>query len=86
MDLNGLSIYEVARLIKRKSGKYVAIALKELEEILGEDEITCPNCGERITTEYFQRVRKLMLDMINDYTRGIWYVFGIEIEGTHIYD
>jgi len=71
-DFDGLAGMEVALLIKRKMRRYIALLLSDLEkEIHDEDE--------------FESVRKLVLDYFNDYTRAIWQIIGIEIEGTNYY-
>ena len=84
--MNELSNWEIARLIKRRSRRYLKVFLDSLEQEMGEDTITCPHCGEKIKTEAFVIARKHLLDCINDFTRGIWFILGIEIEGSQNFE
>lgn len=67
-DYAGLSEPEIVGLVNKKKKRYCAIALSELEEIITDQE-------------EFKRVRKVFLDAMNGYTRGLYTVFNIEIEG-----
>lgn len=86
MEFADISAWEFARLIKRRMRRYLAFYLDSLEAEIGEDTITCPECGEKVRTDAFPIARKHLLDCLNDYTRGIWHLIGIEIEGTNIYE
>ena len=67
-EFEGLSDLEVIKLINKKKKRYCAIALNELEEE-NLDEVT------------FKKIRKIFLDNINSYTRSMFTIIGIEIEG-----
>lgn len=71
-DFEGLTGIEVGLMIKRKQGRYIALLLSDLEREISDGDV-------------FEIVRKLILDYFNDYTRAIWQVIGIEIEGTNYY-
>ena len=64
----GLSEMEIVRLIQKKKKRYCAIALGEIEEEVDNPEV-------------FKRVRKIVLDNMNGFTRSMFTVVGIEIEG-----
>lgn len=69
-DFKGLNDFEIMKLINKKKKRYCAIALNDLEEeTLGLDEAS------------FKRIRKVFLDNINAYTRSIFTIVGIDIEG-----
>ncbi len=68
-EFEGLGELEIIRLLNKKKKRYSAIFLAELEELLEKD------------SEQFKKIRKLFLDTINDYTRGTFTVFGLEVEG-----
>jgi len=67
-DFQGLSELEIIKLIQKKKKRYCAIALNDLEE-----EITDP--------ELFKKVRKIFLDNMNSFTRSMFTVVGIQVEG-----
>ncbi len=67
-DFEGLTELEIIKLINKRKKRYCAIALNDLEE-----EITDP--------ELFKRVRKIVLDNINGFTRSTFTVIGINVEG-----
>ncbi len=67
-EFEGLTDFEVIKLISKKKSRYAAICLNDLEE---------ENLGE----EKFKKIRKIFLDNINAYTRSIFTIIGIEIEG-----
>lgn len=79
-----LSPYEIARLVKRRAGRYIAIYLQSLENEMGDDSVVCEECGHKIHTNYFAVARKHLLDCMNDYVRAVWLVLGIEIEGSQV--
>ena len=64
----GLTELEIVKLINKRKKRYCAIALNDLEE-----EITDP--------ELFKGVRKVVLDNMNSFTRSIFTVIGINVEG-----
>ena len=70
MEINGLDVKDVMSQLKRRSGRYLALLLSDIEEEMVHE----PEC--------YQVVRKLILDAFNDYTRSIVrVVFGEDIEG-----
>jgi len=70
MEVNGLDMIDVLSAVKRRQGRYLALLLKDLEEILD------------INSEEYALVRKLVLDHFNDYTRSVFRILiGDEIEG-----
>lgn len=68
IDFSGLTDLEIIRLINKKKSRYAAICLNDLEE-------------EGLESEKFKRIRKIVLDNINGYTRSIFTIIGVEIEG-----
>lgn len=68
----GLTGIEFQILTKRKQGRYIALLLGDVEKEMSDDD-------------EFEKVRKLILDYFNDYTRAIWMIAGLEIEGTSYY-
>jgi len=87
IEINGLSVLDAIRLVRRRNGRYLAIILSELEDTTKEegrfDNILEKHVEDeqlratlrrelRKTQEAeFQRVRKTVLDGFNDYTRSI---------------
>lgn len=71
-DFDGLTGLDFQILTKRKQGRFLALLLSDVEK-----EMSIP--------EEYDRVRKLILDYVNDYTRSIWRAAGVEIEGTEYY-
>jgi len=70
VEVNGLDMIDVLSAVKRRQGRYLALLLKDLEEILD------------INSEEYALVRKLVLDHFNDYTRSVFRILiGDEIEG-----
>ena len=67
-ELEGLPEIEIVKLINKRKKRYCAIALNDLEEEMGNDE-------------NFQAVRKIFLDNINGFTRSVFAVIGIDVEG-----
>ncbi len=64
----GLSELEIIKLINKKKKRYCAIALNDLEEEIQNEEL-------------FKKVRKVLLDTMNGYTRSMFVVFNISVEG-----
>ncbi len=64
----GLTELEIIKLIQKKKKRYCAIALNDMEEELPDSET-------------FKKVRKIFLDNVNSFTRSIFTVIGIEVEG-----
>jgi hypothetical protein len=64
----GLTEVEIVKLINKRKKRFCAIALNDLEEEIKDKES-------------FKKVRKIFLDNMNGYTRSIFTVIGIEIEG-----
>jgi len=67
-DFQGLTELEIVKLIQKKKKRYCAIALNELEEEINDPEL-------------FRRIRKIFLDSMNNYTRSMFTVVGISVEG-----
>ena len=67
-DFQGLTELEIVKLINKRKKRYCAIALNDLEE-------------EFTDAELFTKVRKIFLDNINSFTRSIFTVVGINVEG-----
>lgn len=68
--INDLELLDILALIKRKQGRYIALLLNDVEEIIGDDQKT------------YTKLRKIMLDFFNDYTRSIFRILvGEDIEG-----
>ena len=67
--INGLSVFDIVNKVGKKSRRYIASALSDVEDVLGED------------SEEFQQVRKIFLDNFNDYTRSILIFLLGDIEG-----
>jgi hypothetical protein len=67
-DFQGLEELEIVKLIQKKKKRYCAIALNELEEEVNNQEL-------------FKKIRKIFLDNINSYTRSMFTVVGINVEG-----
>jgi len=67
-DFQGLTELEIVKLINKRKKRYCAIALNDLEEEIGDAEL-------------FKKVRKILLDNMNSFTRSIFTVVGINVEG-----
>jgi hypothetical protein len=68
--MNIFGMWETIKFLKRKKNKFIAVTLDELENILPKD------------TQEYELVRKLILDMFNDYHRSVYkIVLGIDVEG-----
>jgi hypothetical protein len=57
--IQGIDILDIVGFVSKKNKKSQAIVLSQLEEILGKD------------TPQLQKVRKIFLDTMNDYTRSV---------------
>jgi hypothetical protein len=94
-EFEGLTEIEIVKLVQKKKKKYCAIALHDLEEQVDDmtarlvkmvsndsvgDEALSASIGNK-TNELYKSARKIFLDNINSYTRGIFVVIGIDIEG-----
>ena len=67
--IQGLDVVDIQHFVGRKNRKFQAVILNEIEDALGKD------------TEEFQKVRKLILDGFNEYTRSILrIIFGNDLE------
>ena len=67
-EFEGLSELEIVKLINKKKKRYCAIALNDLEEEVKDHDL-------------FKRVRKILLDNMNGFTRSMFTVVGISVEG-----
>jgi len=69
MEINGLDLIDVTSAIRRRLNRYLALLLKDLEDIITD------RCE-------YNAVRKLVLDCFNDYTRSVFrVVLGDDVEG-----
>lgn len=59
ITVSGLDMVELLDFIASKNKKYQAMLFADLEEIIGRD------------TDEFALVRKIVLDYMNKYTRGV---------------
>ncbi len=69
----GLDVLDILRFIAKKQKRFLAIALNELEEIF-------ETAGMERNSKEFQLIRKLILDLVNEYTRSILRVIFGDIE------
>ena len=67
--IEGLNMFDVITILNKKNRRYIANALDEMEEVLRSD------------TEQFVKVRKVLLDTMNDYTRSVFVTLFGNIEG-----
>ena len=67
-SFQGLTELEIVKLINKRKKRYCAIALNDLEEEIKDPEL-------------FKVVRKILLDNINSFTRSVFTVIGINVEG-----
>lgn len=67
-EFQGLTEIEIAKLINKRKKRYCAMALNDLEEDIKDVEL-------------YKKVRKIFLDNMNGFTRSIFTVVGIDIEG-----
>lgn len=67
-EIEGLPEIEIIKLINKRKKRYCAMALNDLEEELKDEET-------------YKKARKIFLDNINGFTRSVFTVIGIEIEG-----
>ena len=68
--IEGLDIIDVVNHIDKKSRSYQAIMLQDIEQIISKDD---PKFG---------KVRKVILDNLNEYTRSLLrMLFGVDYEG-----
>lgn len=56
--IDGLDVIDITRFIDSRKKRFIAITMKDIEDIMGEEE-------------YFPLVRKIILDQFNEYTRGL---------------
>lgn len=62
--IKGLDLLDIIRFIKRTNKKYQAILLSQIEDL-------------NLSKEIYNKIRKLLLDSFNNYTRAIVYtIFG----------
>jgi hypothetical protein len=67
--IQGLDIIDLILVVGQKNKKFTAIALQEIEEVLGKD------------SEEYKTIRKIFLDSFNNYTRSVMRsIFGDEFE------
>lgn len=67
--IQGLDVIDLIVVVGQKNKKFTAIALQEIEEILGKD------------SEEYKSIRKVFLDSFNNYTRSVMRsIFGDDFE------
>lgn len=66
-EINGLDELDVMNAILRRQKRYLALLLQDVEQVMEQSN--------------YQLVRKMILDNFNDYTRSMFRVVGIEVEG-----
>jgi hypothetical protein len=69
-ELEGLPEIEIVKLVNKRKKRYCAIALNDLEE-------------EKLDKEVFAKIRKIFLDNMNGFTRSVFTVIGIDVEGVN---
>ena len=67
-EFQGLSELEIVKLINKKKSRYCAMALNDLEE-------------EISNADEYKKARKIFLDNMNSFTRSLFTVIGIDVEG-----
>lgn len=71
--IQGLDVLDVLGFVDKKKQRFLAISLNDLEEIFESH-------GMSRNSEEFQLVRKLVLDLVNEYTRSVLRVIFGDIE------
>lgn len=71
--IQGLDVLDVLGFVDKKKQRFLAISLNDLEEIFQAH-------GLSKNSEEFQLVRKLILDLVNEYTRSVLRVIFGDIE------
>ena len=71
--VQGLDVLDILGFVDKKQKRFLAISLNELEEIFDA-------AGISRNSQEFQLVRKLILDLVNEYTRSILRVIFGDIE------
>jgi hypothetical protein len=71
--IQGLDVLDVLGFVNKKKQRFLAISLNDLEEIFEAK-------GMDRNSEEFQLVRKLILDLVNEYTRSVLRVIFGDIE------
>jgi hypothetical protein len=68
--IEGLDVLDIVSIIDKKSRAYQAIILQEVEGVIPKN------------SPEFSKVRKIVLDNMNEYTRSMLRaVFGVDFEG-----
>ena len=68
VSIEGLDIFDILKFTKTKSRKFIRMGLEDFEAILGKD------------SSEFKAVRKVFLDITNDYTRSLLRLFFGDVE------
>ena len=71
--VQGLDPIDILKFIAKKQARFLAISLNELEEIFDA-------AGISRDSQEFQYTRKLILDLVNEYTRSILRLIFGDIE------
>ena len=67
--IQGMDVIDLILVVGQKNKKFTAIALQEIEEVLGKD------------SEEYKIIRKIFLDSFNNYTRSVMRsIFGDDFE------
>jgi hypothetical protein len=67
-EFQGIPALEIIKLIDTRKKRYCAITLGDIEEIIKDKD-------------QLSKIRKIVLDNFNNYTRSVYSVAGIDIEG-----
>lgn len=73
--IQGLDTLDIIGFMEDKKNKFLAISLTDLEEIIPPDPMT------RERPEEFYLIRKLILDLLNNYNRSVIRVILGPVEG-----
>jgi len=68
VEIGGLDLFDLITFISKKNKRFIAIMLAETEEIVGKD------------SEEYKKLRKIILDGFNDYTRSLVRIIFGDIE------
>ena len=71
--VQGLDVLDILGFVNKKQARFLAISLNELEEIFDAAKISK-------NSQEFRLVRKLILDLVNEYTRSILRIIFGDIE------
>lgn len=68
--IQGLDILDIVGFISKRNRKNIVILLQSIEQVIDKD------------SQEYKKIRSLILDSMNDYTRSILrIIFGTDFEG-----